>query len=80
MSSPVDSAAASSAPTAPRTVETLAQKVQRFVDAKEKKIQNLERENAALKTQLHEARAFNTRIRRIPKKVPPSAPAAQQQA
>ena len=79
MSSPESTTAtASSAPAAPRSAETLAQKVQKFVDGKDAKIQRLEKENAALKAQLQEARAFNTRIRRIPKKVAPSAGAPAQ--
>lgn len=69
-----------SAPAVPVTAsatsktETLAGKVQKHVDALHAKIQKLTEDNAALKAQLHEARASNSRIRRIPKK---DAPAAQ---
>jgi len=56
--------------------EALASKVQKYVDSLQAKIQRLTEENASLKAQLHEAKASNSRIRRIPKK-PAAAPAAQ---
>lgn len=55
--------------------ETLAGKVQKHVDALHAKIAKLSEENAALKAALHEAKASNSRIRRIPKK-PAAAVAA----
>ncbi len=60
--------------------EALAVKVQKHVDGLHAKIQRLTEENAALKAQLHEAKASNSRIRRIPKKpaAAPAAPAAQE--
>ena len=53
---------------AAKPVETLATKVQKHVDGLQAKIAKLSEENAALKAQLHAARASNSRIRRIPKK------------
>ena len=69
-------AVAAAAP-APKAPETIAGKVQKHVDSLHIKIQKLSEENAALKAQLHELRASNSRIRRIPKKAgaPPSVPA-----
>lgn len=56
------------APAAPKAPETLAAKVQKHVDALQARITRLTEENAALKAQLQQARASNSRIRRIPKK------------
>lgn len=70
---------ATPAPAAPnRTQETIATRVQKHVDGLQARIQKLSDENATLKAQLHELRASNSRIRRIPKK--PAAPAATQTA
>lgn len=78
-----------SAPTAPATCaapapapaaavkETLATKVQKHVDSLHAKIAKLSEENAALKAALHEAKASNSRIRRIPKKEAAVAAATQ---
>lgn len=63
MASPATASAA-----APKVHETIASKVQKHVDALQAKIQKLAEDNAALKAQLHEARASSSRIRRIPKK------------
>lgn len=59
--------------------EALAAKVQKHVDSLQAKIQKLAEENAALKAAVHEAKASNSRIRRIPKKAAAAAaePAAQ---
>lgn len=57
--------------------EVLAAKVQRHVDQLHAKIQKLTEENAALKAQVHEAKASNSRIRRIPKKAPVPTPLPQ---
>ena len=54
--------------------EALAAKVQKHVDSLYAKIQKLTDENAGLKAQLHEAKASNSRIRRIPKKPAAAAP------
>lgn len=54
--------------------EALASKVQKHVDSLYAKIQKLTDENASLKAQLHEAKASNSRIRRIPKKPTAAAP------
>lgn len=51
-----------------KPTETLASKVQKHVDGLQAKIVKLTEDNAALKAQLHTARASNSRIRRIPKK------------
>ena len=76
---PVTPAAVTPAPAAaPKgAAEALAVKVQKHVDSLHAKIQRLADENASLKTQLHEAKASNSRIRRIPKKAA-AAPAAQE--
>jgi len=63
---------------APKSAEALATKVQKHVDLLHTKIQKLTEENAALKAQLHEAKASNSRIRRIPKKAPVPAPTPSQ--
>lgn len=74
----MSSSAAAATENAPaKAPETLATKVQKHVDALHAKIQKLTDENAGLKAQLHEARASNSRIRRIPKK--PAAAAATTQ-
>lgn len=67
MSSPTASTPAPAA-AATKTVESVAAKVQKHVDGLHAKIQKLAADNAALKAQLHEAKASNSRIRRIPKK------------
>lgn len=76
-SSNVAAAAASSAPAANPAADraakvtpfdSVAAKVQKHVDGLNAKIEKLTSENAALKTQLHAAKASNSRIRRIPKK------------
>lgn len=54
-----------------KTPETLASKVQKHVDALHAKIVKLTEENAALKAQVQELKASNSRIRRIPKKPTP---------
>lgn len=61
---------------APKAPETIATKVQKHVDSLHVKIQKLTEENAALKAQLHELRASNSRIRRIPKKASGATPVA----
>jgi hypothetical protein len=61
---------------ASKNAETLAAKVQKHVDSLHAKIQKLTEDNAALKAQLHEARASHSRIRRIPKKDAPAPVAA----
>jgi hypothetical protein len=68
---PVAAPAAAAAPAR----DVLASKVQKHVDSLHAKIEKLTAENAALKGQLHEARAAGSRIRRIPK--PAAAAAAQ---
>lgn len=74
MSSPAaTTAAATAAATGPTT---LATRVQKHVDSLLAKIAKLTEENAALRAQLHEARASNSRIRRIPKKAGGEAPTA----
>lgn len=78
MSSPTASTTAAPAPTAAtKTAESVAAKVQKHVDGLHAKISKLAADNAALKAQLHEAKASNSRIRRIPKK--PAAAAAPAQ-
>lgn len=73
----MSSAATAVAAAAPKAPETIASKVQKHVDSLHIKIQKLTEENAALKGQLHELRASNSRIRRIPKKAgaPPTVTA-----
>lgn len=61
-------APASAAVSACKGAEALAIKVQKHVDTLHAKIHKLTEENASLKAQLHEAKASNSRIRRIPKK------------
>ena len=70
-----EAATTPAAAAAPKGAEALATKVQKHVDALHAKIQKLTEENAALKSQLAEARSSNSRIRRIPKK-PAAATAA----
>ncbi len=65
---PAAPVAAAPAAAAAKPAETLATKVQKHVDGLQAKIAKLTEENAALKAQLHAARASNSRIRRIPKK------------
>lgn len=65
---PTPTAAPAAPAVAAKSVETLASKVQKHVDGLHAKIAKLTEENAALKAQLHAARASNSRIRRIPKK------------
>lgn len=67
--------AATAAAACAKGAEALAVKVQKHVDSLHAKIQKLTEDNAALKAQLHEAKASNSRIRRIPKK--PAAAAAE---
>lgn len=76
MSAPETSAPAAAAP-APSVKETLGTKVQKHVDALHAKIAKLTEENAALKAAVHEAKASNSRIRRIPKKAAAAAVATQ---
>ena len=72
--STVPAPAAAAAPAAvAKSAEALAIKVQKHVDSLHAKIQKLTEENAALKAQLHEARASNSRIRRIPKRASTAA-------
>lgn len=60
--------AATTATTATSKTADFMTKVQKHVDTLHAKINKLAEENAALKAQLHEAKAANSRVRRIPKK------------
>lgn len=69
MSSPVAAAApAVNGNPASKAIDSVATKVQKHVDGLNAKIEKLAAENAALKAQLHAAKASNSRIRRIPKR------------
>lgn len=59
---------------APKTPESIANRVQKHVDALQARIERLDGENATLKAQLRELKASNSRIRRIPKKPAGDAP------
>lgn len=61
------SSAAAANPTS-KIIDSVATKVQKHVDSLNSKIDKLVAENAALKAQLHQAKASNSRIRRIPKR------------
>ncbi len=66
----MSSAATTTTPTpaTSKVIDSVATKVQKHVDSLNAKIDKLTAENAALKAQLHEAKASNSRIRRIPKR------------
>lgn len=77
---PVTTATTTTTTAAAKGADALASKVQKYVDSLTVKIQKLGEENTALKAQLHEAKASNSRIRRIPKKAGVSAAAVPEPA